>query len=374
MKKLLSITLALLLVLTIFSGCNQSKTVKIAVAAPMTGDYAEFGIGFKTAVQIAVDEWNEKGGVLGKTIEMVTYDDKNNPEEGAAIAQKIVGDKSIVGVIGHFASGVTMAASPTYEENKLVLIAPSSSHPDYSKSGKYLFRNNTLTTMEIGAMVDCMRQKMGRNDAKVGVLQLKNDWGVASWATIQEMLKTDEYKDLNIVAHEEILDGTDDFGPAVTAFKNAGCEAILMVAFYAQCAPFAIQIKKVMPDVQLVSNLASYTQEFLKLGGDALNGTVLPVVFLTDDTDPIVKNFVDKYTAVVGAEPGSLVAQAYDSANIIFQAITNAGSLDKEKVRDAIQAISYQGVTGLHEFNEDGDAVKTFGLAEIKDGKFTLVK
>ena len=95
---------------------DNSKVVKIAVAAPMTGDNAEYGIGFANAADLMAEEWNEKGGVeIGDSkykIEIVKYDDKSDSDEAKLIAEKIASDKNIWGVIGHFASGICMVAAP----------------------------------------------------------------------------------------------------------------------------------------------------------------------------------------------------------------------------------------------------------------------
>jgi branched-chain amino acid transport system substrate-binding protein len=165
MKRVLTVVLAFALAVSVLAGCSSQPSkstapaasgapaatgvVKIAVAGPMTGDNAEYGKGFVNAAKMMADQWNAKGGVLGKKIEIVQFDDKNSGEEAASIAQKIVSDKDIIGVIGHFASGVCMAAAPTYTENKIIEISPSASHPDYSGIGEYIFRNNTVSMLRL---------------------------------------------------------------------------------------------------------------------------------------------------------------------------------------------------------------------------------
>ena len=137
-KGLLSSLLVMSLVFVGLSGCGKQggetaksgnagisageDKIQIAVAAPMTGDNSEYGIGFYNAALLKAKEWNANGGVLGKQIEIVQYDDKNTSEEATTIAQKIVSDKKVVGVIGHFSSGVCMTAAPIYQENKIIEI------------------------------------------------------------------------------------------------------------------------------------------------------------------------------------------------------------------------------------------------------------
>ena len=100
------------------------------------------------------EEFNKSGGVLGKKIVIEKFDDKNSPEEGVSVANKIVSAKDIKAVIGHFASGVCMAAAPLYNENKILEISPSASHPDYSSIGEYIIRNNTIINKEAAASID----------------------------------------------------------------------------------------------------------------------------------------------------------------------------------------------------------------------------
>jgi branched-chain amino acid transport system substrate-binding protein len=118
---------------------NAADTIRIGLSAPITGNYAEFGENFKYAVQMAVDEINAQGGLLGKQIEVVVMDSKGDPKEAATIAQKFVQDKTIVAEIGDFTSTCCLAAAPIYERYGMVQLSPTSSHPDFAPSGKYMF-------------------------------------------------------------------------------------------------------------------------------------------------------------------------------------------------------------------------------------------
>ena len=153
----------------------SGETIQIAVAGPMTGDNSEYGIGFTNAANLMAEQWNAEGGVLGKQVEIVPYDDKNTSEEATTIAQKIVSDKKVAGVIGHFASGVCMTAAPIYQENKIIEISPSSSHPDYAGIGDYIFRNNTVISKEASAGVDIAINDMGKKN--IGIISIMTDWG-----------------------------------------------------------------------------------------------------------------------------------------------------------------------------------------------------
>jgi branched-chain amino acid transport system substrate-binding protein len=372
-KRFLTVAIAALvlvmLVTPVFAGGQKAasgNTVKIAVAVPLTGDNAEYGKSFLTAAEIMVEKWNNAGGVLGKQIEIVQFDDKNSAEEAASIAQRIVSDKDIIGVLGHFSSGVSMTAAPTYQENKVIEISNCASHPDYSKIGNYIFRNNTVISAEFEVLVDVVANDLNLN--KIGVIAIKTDWGNTAGDIAVKMIQ--DNPKLDMVAYEQVLETSDDHGPAIAKLKAAGAQAVIAVGMYSLYGPLARQYREADPNVQLLGVSNAYTQQIIQLGGSAVEGLFAPVSFFAESADPEIKTFVDEYTKRFGMEPSALAAQAYDSIGILLQAIKNTGSLDSEKVRDAVNAISYPGISGPTTFDSIGDADKKFQKVIIRGGKF----
>lgn len=389
MKKILGIILTLVIMAGMLAGCagqstnNSSKegesskqasngVIKIAVAGPMTGDNAEYGKGFVNAAKMMAEEWNAKGGVLGKTIEIVPFDDKNSGEEAASIAQKIISDKDIIGVIGHFASGVCMAAAPTYQENQVIEISPSASHPDYSGIGDYIFRNNTVINVEAAAGLDIAINDLGKKN--IGIISIKTDWGTKTSAIVKKLIEEKGDTGAKVVAHEEVMEGSDDYSPAITKLNAAGADVVIAVGMYNLLAPVAKQYKQVNPNIQLVGFSNSYSQQLLDLGGSAVEGVMFPVIFFSESDDPKVKTYVDNYKAKYGSVPSALTSQAYDSVGMLLEAIKAANTTDRQKVRDALAAIKYDGVTGNTTFNEKRDVQKAFVKVTVKNGKFEAVK
>lgn len=374
MKKMLVFLLAVLLITSMVTGCqtktdSSSETIKIAVVGPLTGDFAEYGTGFKNAVELQVQEWNTNGGVLGQQIELVVYDDKNNGEEAATIAEKIVADKDIVAVIGHFASGVCMAASPSYQEAGIPNISPSASHPDFTKEGDFIFRNNTVITVEGQVAVNLALDTL--NKKNVGILSVKTDWGTST-AGIVKTLVADAGG--TVVDHQEVVDGTIDFGPNITRLNNAGADVIIVVAMYNTLAPFSTQYKAVNPAIELVGFSNAYSQQLIDLAKENAENIHFPTIFFHGSTDEKVSSFVKAYTDKYGSSPSSLTAQAYDSAGIIFEAMTAAGKADRKLIQEELYKINYPGVTGDTAFDSNGDAMKVFTMVKIQDGKFVEVK
>lgn len=373
--------LALLLAVTLSScasekGADEQKEVSkdninVAVAGPMTGDNAEYGIGFSNAAEMMAEEWNEKGGVKSKNVSIIKYDDKNSPEEGVSVANKIASEKNVKCVIGHFASGVCLAAAPVYQENGIIEISPSSSHPDYSGMGKYIIRNNTVINTEAEASLDIAVNDLGKK--KVGIISIKTDWGVSTSQIVKELVQ-EKFKDAKVVAHEEVIEGSDDYRPAISKINDAGADVVICVGMYNLVAPVAKQYKEINPDIEIVGFSNAYSQQLLELGGDAIEGVAFPVIFFAQSEDENIKSFVDSYTEKYGSAPNALTAQAYDSVGIYLTAIEKVGTDDTDKIADEILTMKYDGVTGETKFDENGDVHKSFTKVIVKDGKFEKLK
>ncbi len=375
LKKMISLIMIVALLVASLAACGSNgsggdtaQAVKIAIAGPQTGDFAEYGIGFRNAVEMMVEEWNADGGVLGQQIEVVVYDDKNEGEEAATIAERIVADSSILGVVGHFASGVCMAASPTYQENGVVNISPSASHPDFTSEGDYIFRNNTVIDIEARAGVEIATELYGKT--KIGVLSVRTDWGASTAEITKEII---ESVGAEVVDHQEVLEGTVDFSSNISRLHNAGAEVVIVAAMYNTLGPFATQYKEVNPDIELVGFSNAYSRQLIELAGDNAENIHFPTQFFDGSEQENVATFVTNYREKYGSNPSSLTAQAYDSAGIILTAIQNANSTDRAAIRDEVAAIEYEGVTGYTVFDEFRDSVRPFTFVKIENGEFVEV-
>ena len=374
MKKVLSVILSAAMLLTPMTANLVSAaddTVTIAVVGPMTGDNAEFGKTFKTAVQIAVDEWNENGGVIGKQIEIVDYDDANTSEQAASIAQKLVDDDSISAVIGHFSSGVAMTAAETYAEYNLPLVNASAAHVDLVGIGDCIFRNNAIydtdacTMLQIAAYLGC---------TKIGILNPNTDAGVNITNKITEMIEKygDAYEG-ELVLAELYDDGTVDFSATISKFEQAGVDCVYSSGAYAQCGPFVKQYREKNPDVKLIMSAACFSQEFVELAGDAADGVVLGTSFFYESDDEIVKDFSAKYLEAYGSNPSTFAAQAYDAAYAILYAIEAGESDARDDIVENLKNTDFQGASGKITFDEAGNCPKQQVLLEINDGEYSEI-
>lgn len=379
MKKFFAVLLTLAMALS-FIACNggggdgeSAGVVKIAVAGPMTGDNAEYGIGFANAAKLMAKEWNDKGGLtVGDktyTIEVVEFDDKNDSDEAIVVAEQIVSDPDVIGVIGHFSSGVCMAAAPTYQESKYINISPTSSHADYSSIGDYIFRNNTVITVETktGAEI-AVNDLAGQN---IGVLSIDTEWGQSAGDAMEANIAA---VGGNLAQRQQVSEDQVDFATEIANFKNAGCDVIMVAGMYGTLAPFAVACKGSDYDVKLVGCSNAYTQNLIDIAGDAAEGIYAPVSFFAGDTDPAKVAYVQAYQAAYGSVPSALTTQAYDSAGILLEAVQRAGTLDREAIKAEMYNTNYAGMSGQTTFDAIGDAQKVFTKIMVKDGEFVLAE
>jgi len=372
MKKIFAILVALALMLLSMAAMAEG-TIKIAVAAPMTGDNAEYGIGFANAAKLMASQWNEKGGVtIGDetyTIEIVEFDDKSDSDEASIIADTIVSDPDIWGVIGHFASGICMVAAPTYQEYEYINISPTSSHADYSSIGDYIFRNNTVITVETYTGAEIAVKDLGGKN--IGVLSIDTEWGQSAGDAMEANIAA---VGGNFALQQEVSADAVDFATEITNFKDAGVDVVMVAGMYGTLAPFAVACKNSGYEVGLVGCSNAYTDNLLDIAGEAAEGVCAPVTFFAGDPDEKIQSFVKAYTDAYGGTVSSLTSQAYDSTGILIEAIQNAGALDRQAIRDAVAAIEYDGVSGFTTFDENGDAMKTFTKIQVRDGAFQLAE
>lgn len=389
MKKFIAILLMVAMLVTVFAGCgqtaeaskpaeenkstakaeakNETDPIKIAYVGPLTGDSAEYGQTMSNAVQIAVEDINAQGGINGQLFELVSYDDKNDATEATTVAEKVCADKSIVAVIGHFSSGVAMAAASVYEENGMPYIAISAAHPDLCE-GEYIFRNNALYDTEASSVLQTIASK---GAAKYGILVENSDAGVSVTTQVENWLEQfgDAYTP-ELATIQRFDSGATDMNAQIQEFIAAGCEVVYTNAAYAQVVPFITQYRTYDQDVEFIISAACFSPTFLEAAGENAEGCVLATSFFYGSTNEAVKAFVDKYTEKYGSNPSNFCGQSYDAAFSYFYAIEKAGSSDRDAIRDALHEIEFEGLTGAMSYNEIGECLKQQTLVGVENGQW----
>ena len=204
---------------------------------------------------------------------------------------------------------------------------------------------------------------------KVGMLFIKTDWGLSTSEIVRGLCQDAE---LNLVAEQECMDGSDDYSVQIANFRSAGCDTIIVVGMHNTFVPFARQYRQSEPDIGLAAFTNLYDRQVIDLGGEYVEGTVFPVAYFNESEDPAVVEFRDEFVERVGKEPSSLAAQAYDAAGIFMEAIDSVGK-DRAAIRDYVEDVSYNGVGGSITFDAERNAQKVFIKLQIQDGQFVPI-
>ena len=399
MKKLLSLALALALSVTLVacgnsdsssgSGSGDSAgsgsqasgdTIRIGIAAPLTGTSASYGELMVDGAEIAVEEINAAGGVNGKMLELVQMDDKNDPSEAALVAQRFCDDETITAVIAHGGSTNTLAAAPIYEQSGMPFIAPSSNNPDLTELGYEYFVRLGLRDDRCGNQVVAMLvNNLGIK--KIGVIYASNDYGVGNLESAQAAADS---LGAEVVAQETYNPGLEkDFSTIINQLQRSGCEGVVIYADHTDAGLYFQQAHSLGFDVPHVGQSAlTYSQLIDLAGADALQNLYICVTFNPYSDRQTVQDFLTKFHEIRPDEvPSEPCAGSYDIVKIIAQAMSEGATKENlaQWIKNTTDAKDYtftmeEGCTlkANMVWDEKGD-IEPFGCSVLKvseDGQF----
>jgi len=367
MKRIL-LSLGLIATFLFSFACNNTASgdkVRIGVFMSLTGSTANFGISSVNGIKMAADEVNKAGGINGKQIELLVEDDRSDASEAATIVTKFVTQDQVHAVLGEVASSRSIAAAPIAQNAKIPMLTPSSTNPEVTRKGDFIFRSCFIDPVQ-GAAIGQFAAK-GLNAKRAAIMvDRKNDYSTGLATNI-----TETFTKLGgqIVATTSYQEGDQDFNAQLTSIKGANPEVIFVPGYYNDVGLIAKQARDRGITVPLLGGDGWDSAQLYAIGGTALNGSFFSNHYSPFDTDPKVQKFVNDYKALYSTTPDALAATAYDAAHIMFDAIKRANSTDGTAIRNALAATNaFPGVTGTVTFNENRDAVKPIVMIEIKDG------
>jgi len=345
--------------------------ISIGEYGSLTGGIATFGISTKNASEMAFDEVNQAGGVLGKKIKLFVEDDQSRPEEAGTVVTKLINQNRVVAMLGHVASSHSLAAAPICQASRIPMISPSSTNPRVTQVGDYIFRVCFIDPFQ-GAVMAKFAADTLKLKKVAQLVDVRSDYSVGLQTFFRQ-----HFKRLGgeVVAEQSYSQGDSDFRAQLTQIKAVNPEAIYVPGYYTEVGTITRQARELGITVPLLGGDGWDSPKLWEIGGDALNGCYFSNHYSTDDPSPLVQKFVNDYKAKYNQVPDALAALAYDAARIMADAMTRAGSTNGEKLRDAIAATKdFQGVTGSISINEDRNAVKPAVVLKVENGKYLLVE
>lgn len=345
---------------------NTGDTIKVGVFADLTGTTASFGQSTKNGIELAVEEINNSGGVLGKKIQLIVEDDQGRPEQAKTVVSKLINQDKVQAVLGEVASTNSLAAAPVAQEAKIPMITPSSTNPKVTQVGNYIFRVCFIDPFQGAVMAQYAAKNLNAKTAAIfGDVQSDYSKGLS------EVFKQ-EFERLGgkVVSEQSYAQTDPDFKGQLTAIRSAKPDVIYIPGYYGQVGIIAKQARELGMNMPLLGGDGWDSPDLWKLGGEALKNTYISNHYSADNPAPKIQNFVKAYQAKFGVKPDSLAALAYDSAKVLADAIKRADSADPRKLRDAIaQTKDFDGVTGKITINADRNAVKPAVVLELDPSK-----
>jgi branched-chain amino acid transport system substrate-binding protein len=353
------------------SGGGSDSEILIGEYGSLTGENATFGISTRNGIDIAVDEINAAGGLLGKKVRVIVEDDQGLPSEAQTVVTKLITKDKVVAILGEVASSNSIAAAPVAQQNGIPMISPSSTNIEVTRKGDYIFRVCFLDPFQGFVMAKFASNT--KKFTKVAVLRdIKNDYSVGlANAFIENFKKMGG----TIVADESYSASDTDFNAQLTSIKAKSPQAIFVPGYYTGVGLIARQAKKQGLTVPLLGGDGWDSPKLTEIGGKDLDGSYFTNHYAVEDPSPAAQKFLAAYKARFNAVPDALGGLGYDSAMVLFEAMKRAGTTEGAKVRDEIaRTKDHMGVTGTITLDADRNANKPAVVLEIKDGKFVYVE
>ena len=363
------------------AGQAAAQTIKIGVNEPLTGPFAASGTYVVNGAKIAADEINAKGGVLGKKIELVIEDNKSNPTEAAAVAEKLITADKVPVMMGAWGSSLTLAVMPKLMEYKVPMVVETSSSGKITTSGNpYIFCISPPSAVEAAAFKSILPKMSVK---KADFLVINNDWGRGAAEDFGKLLKADNVQ----VGLVETMDqSAQDMSAQLSKIKATDSDTIMVTTAVEQLTLLLKQATALGIKKQIITTGGSQNpDQLIDQAGTAVNGTMHLTTFAPwvpeVSPDPeATKSFIAEWKKRGFQFAGVTESfRGYDGIRTIAAAIQKAGKADPEAIRAALWQLDITGLNGKIKFTksgpegkESGQSIPTVYLIKIDNGKVVI--
>ena len=347
----------------------------IAVAGPFSGKYSQKGEAQIQGVAYAQKILNSHGGIAGKKIFVVLGDDKSSSEGAIEVAKEFVEQKDVLAVIGHIASGASLAAAPVYENGKLTMISPSSGSSDLTLAGQYIFR--VIPADDVNSKILAKYVISNLKIKKIGIFKDSADQYSQGLANA--------FNNELVSAGGKVVD-TKEFSTipvtnqaSVQAMVSGGAEGILIAGSApSQAIAVAEAAKEISPQIKLIGGHALYLYELLKDGKENVEGMYVSSPWHAKVPKPEVQTYAKSFGQMFGGQANARSALASDAAFLIAGVLEKNPDIDRTGLMTKLSGIgtdspAFDGTTGRTSFDKNGDVVKPIVILQVKNNQFIPV-
>ena len=346
---------------------GDQHTIKIGFFGPLTGSVAADGASAKQAVELALKEVNAAGGILGRPVELVVYDDRLNPQEAVAIAHKLIERDQVVGVVSGAFSGPSRVTAPLFARAGVPMVTAYAVHPDITRGSDSNFRIGFLGAVDGAAAgeyaVTALRSR------RPAVLSVDSDFGreIAAGFTRQV-----EKRGVKVILQQMYAYPAErDFRPLLTRIQAAGPDLLFAAGYHDVAALMTLQARELGITAQFLTKGGFDSPKFIELAKGTAEGVIVATNLDRDDPRPAVQARLAAYEAAYHSALDMVGASSFDAFTVLALAIQHAGTTDRQAVIAALKATAdYDGLTGKIRVFVKGEAVKPVQFQIVKGGRF----
>lgn len=323
-------------------GTAECEDVSIAMAGALTGPNAALGLNILYGAQLAIDEHNEANPSCQVTLKQ--FDTEGDPQKATQVAPEIVGDETVIGLLGPAFSGETKATGSIFNQAGLLTLTASATNPDLTDNGwSTFFRGLANDAVQGPAVAKYMTGELGYDT--VCVVQDNTDYGVGLAEQINEGLGA--AADPSCAA--QVKSGDKDFAAAVQLIDSSEADAIFYAGYYSEAAPFVQQVRDAGVTIPFVSADGTNDPQFVTQAGSSADGAVLSC-----PCGPAPEDFAATYAETNGQAPGVYSTEGYDLTTIMLSGI-DSGITDRAGLVDYVKNYSGEGLARTYQWDDTGE-------------------
>ncbi|MGH4123158.1 MAG: ABC transporter substrate-binding protein [Clostridium sp.] len=384
MKKKVSLLLASLLVTASFTGCGKntasaakSETIKVGLNYELSGPAATYGQSLVNGIELAFEEINNKGGVLGKKIEIVKADNKSENTEAANVAAKLATRDKVVAMLGPATSGNTKSAAPIAVQNKVPLISASATADDVTvdRNGKvreFVFKTCFSDSFQGVVMATFAYKDLGKKNVAL-LVDNTSDYSKGLAKSFKET-----YTKLggNLVTEQAYQAKETDFKAVLTKIKGTKADVLFLPGYYEEVGLIVKQARELGITMPILGGDGYDSPKLSELAGKtALNDVYFTNHYSSKDTAPEVVKFQKAFKAKYNKNADAFNALGYDMVYLLADALKRSGEVDAIKLKDALASTKdFKAITGKISIDKNHNPVKAITILQMKNGEQTFLK
>ncbi len=369
MRTVISSLFVISLFLPVFSSLQADDTVKVAAIFAETGKGASTGKMFFDTSRFAIDEINRAGGLLGKKIELTELDNQSKPIGSKIAAQKAV-QAGVIAVIGASWSSNSLAAAPVLQAARIPMISPSSTNPDVTLVGDYIFRVCFLDSFQGTVMADYAFKDMKAETSAV----LINADSRYSAELADVFIKRFSGLGGKILFKDNYLQDSANFSSLLENVKKNQPDVIFVPSYPRDSAFIIRQARKMGLKTTFIGG-DGWSSRMYEYAGEDIRGNYYSASWHRDIKGEANQAFLENYEKKYGLLTRAAAPLTYDAFMLLADAVNRANTLDRSKIREALASTkNFQGATGNIRMNQNGDPVKSVVILKLDKGTSIFVK